>query len=152
MRTETIETTTEKTAEAEVRAAIESWAAAVHARDVGRIMAHYAPDVVAFDAIAALQFKGTAAYEKHWKACFAMCSGPMTFEAHDLEVAASGDVAFGHYLCFCGGTNEKGEEQSGWMRATVCHRRVGGRWRIVHEHFSAPFDPPSGKALFDLKP
>ena len=25
-------------------------------------------------------------------------------------------------------------------------------WRIAHEHFSAPFDPESGKALFDLEP
>ena len=38
------------------------------------------------------------------------------------------------------------------MRATVCFRKTGRAWRIVHEHFSAPFDPESGKALFDLEP
>ena len=152
MRTETIEAATRKTAETEIRAAIEGWTEAVNARDVGRIMAHYAPGVVAFDAIAALRFTGVEAYGTHWKACLAMCAGPMTFEVHDLAVAAKGDLAFSHYLCLCGGTNDKGETQSGWMRATVCHRRIGGRWRIVHEHFSAPFDPASGKALFDLNP
>jgi PhnB protein len=31
-------------------------------------------------------------------------------------------------------------------------RKTNGTWMIVHEHFSAPFDPESGKALFDLEP
>jgi len=152
MRTETIEATTAKAAEDEIRAAIENWAEAVNARDVKRIMAHYAPDVVAFDAIAALQFKGVEAYGKHWKTCLAMCAGPTTFEVHEPAITANGGLAFVHYLCLCSGTNDKGETQGGWTRATVCLRRIGGRWRIVHEHFSAPFDPASGKALFDLKP
>jgi hypothetical protein len=38
------------------------------------------------------------------------------------------------------------------MRASAGLRRRGGKWLIVHEHFSAPFDPASGKALFDLEP
>ncbi|MCC2663201.1 MAG: hypothetical protein K0S35_1123, partial [Geminicoccaceae bacterium] len=45
-----------------------------------------------------------------------------------------------------------GKEQVGWMRATFCCRKTNGRWRIAHEHFSAPFDPESSKALFDLQP
>ncbi len=76
----------------------------------------------------------------------------MTFEAHDLHIEADRDIAFGSYLCFCGGPNEKGEEQSGWMRATVCLRRTEERWLIAHEHYSAPFDPESGKMLLDLEP
>jgi hypothetical protein len=38
------------------------------------------------------------------------------------------------------------------MRVTVCFRNTEGTWMIVHEHFSAPFDPQSGKALLDLEP
>jgi ketosteroid isomerase-like protein len=38
------------------------------------------------------------------------------------------------------------------MRATVCFRKTNGEWMIVHEHFSAPFDPQSGKALCELEP
>jgi len=37
------------------------------------------------------------------------------------------------------------------MRETVGFRRTGRAWRTVHEHFSAPFDPESGKALFELE-
>ncbi|MBL8444372.1 MAG: hypothetical protein JNK52_10035, partial [Zoogloeaceae bacterium] len=44
--------------EAELRTQLEDWARAVRAKDIDRIFAHYAPDIVAFDAIAQLQFKG----------------------------------------------------------------------------------------------
>lgn len=148
MHTETLQTT----ARDEIRAAIDDWIEAVQARDVDRIMALYAPEVVSFDAIVALQFKGWDAYRDHWRACLDMSPGEMVFRVQDLTVTAEREIAFGHYLVNCGGTNDKGELQSGWMRATVCWRRIDGRWRIVHEHFSAPFDFESGKALLDLKP
>lgn len=89
---------------------------------------------------------------KHWEACLALCPGPIVFEIHDLNITAGDDVAFCHFLNRCGGTGENGEEQAAWMRATVCYRKTNGRWLVVHEHFSAPFDMESGKALFDLQP
>jgi uncharacterized protein (TIGR02246 family) len=136
----------------EVRELIDRWVMASRAKDIDRIMSCYAPDVRAFDAIAALQFKGVEAYRKHWEACLAMCPGPMTFEIHHLNITAGDDMAFCHYLGRCGGTDEHGEEKAGWFRVTVCCRKTNGQWRVVHEHFSAPFDPQSGKALLDLKP
>jgi hypothetical protein len=30
--------------------------------------------------------------------------------------------------------------------------KTNGKWMIVHEHFSAPFDPESGKSLLNLEP
>ena len=139
-------------ARAEISGLIDDWGTAVRAKDLDAIFAHYAPDILAFDAIARIQFEGTEAYRKHWQACMAMCPGQMIFEVHDLSVAASGDVAFCHYLSRCGGTGADGEEKAGWMRATAGLRRRDGKWLIVHEHFSAPFDPASGKALLDLEP
>jgi ketosteroid isomerase-like protein len=152
---EEIEMTTGRTKaddEAQIRARIDEWAKAARAKDIDGVMSHYAPDIVAFDAIAALQFRGAAAYRKHWESCFTLCSGPTTFEIHDLDITARNDVAFCHYLFRCGGTGPDGEEHVGWMRVTVCFRKANGTWVIVHEHFSAPFDPQSGKALLDLEP
>ena len=134
-----------------IRALLDDWCRAVNAMEVDAIMGFYAPDIVAFDAIQQLQFKGVAAYGEHWRQCFSSC-GAMVFEIHDLQVAAAGDVGFAHYLARCGGTGPDGTEQKGWMRATVAFREAGGRWQVVHEHYSAPFDPMSGKALFDLQP
>ena len=137
---------------AAIRELIEDWAQAVRASDIDGIMAAYAPDIRSFDAIAQLQFKGADAYRKHWEACIAMCPGPMIFEIHDLAIEAGEDVAFGHYLLKCGTTGEEGKEQTGWTRTTVCWRKRSGRWMVAHEHFSAPFDMVSGKALLGLEP
>lgn len=139
-------------AEADIQALTESWQRAASAGDLAAIMSHYAPDVVAFDAIAALQFKGIDLYRKHWQACLAMCSGPMTFKLHELNIVASDDIAFSHALNRCGGTDKNGEEHASWMRVTTGYRKLNGAWRIVHEHFSAPFDMENCKALLDLQP
>jgi uncharacterized protein (TIGR02246 family) len=138
--------------EAEIRRLIDDWTQAVRASDIDGIMAFYAPEVLSFDAIAQLQFKGAKAYRKHWQACIAMCPGPMIFEVHELGITARDGIAFCHYLSRCGTTAADGKEQTGWMRATVCLRRTGRQWLIAHEHFSAPFDPESGKALLGLEP
>jgi len=144
--------TAKVTAEAEVREVLNSWLKAVKASDVRAITSHYAPDILAFDAIAALQFKGVEAYGKHWEKCLTMCDhGSMIFEIHDLNVVADGNVAFATALTRCGGTDVNGEEKSGWMRMTAGYRRIDGKWKIVHEHFSAPFDMETMKML-DLSP
>jgi uncharacterized protein (TIGR02246 family) len=144
--------TLDLSAEAEIRALIGEWADAARSFDIDRVMAAYAPDVLAFDAIAQLQFKGAKAYREHWQACAAMCPGPMVFEVHDLAVEAGEQIAFGHYLVRCGAIGDDGKEDAGYMRATICCRRVGGGWKIAHEHFSAPFDPASSQALLRLEP
>ena len=134
-----------------VRGLLDAWCRAVNAMDLDAIFDCYTPDIVAFDAILQLRFKGALAYRKHWRECLDGC-GAMRFEIHDLETASAGDVAFAHYLARCGGTGPDGTEHDGWMRATVGCREVAGRWLVTHEHFSAPFDPMSGKSLFELQP
>jgi len=138
--------------EDQVRDLLHSWLRAVQAKDIDGITSHYAPDILAFDAIGHLQFKGVDAYRAHWQSCMELCEGAMTFEMHDLAVTAGADVAFGHYLTRCGGTDADGEEKSCWMRVSVGCRRIAERWTIAHEHFSSPFDMETGKALFDLQP
>jgi uncharacterized protein (TIGR02246 family) len=144
--------TIERTAEAQIRNLLDDWAKAAGTFDIDRVMEAYTPDILAFDAIAKLQFKGANAYREHWQACAAMCPGPMIFEVHDLAIEAGDEIAFGHFLVRCGTIGEDGKEQAGYMRATFCCRRTSGKWKIAHEHFSAPFDPESSKALLGLEP
>lgn len=139
------------TDEMQISELIEDWCTAVRAKNIDAIISHYAPDILAFDAIAQLQFKGVDAYRKHWEACASMCSGPWVFEVHDLDITVGDGVAFCHALNRCGG-GEGAEAKVCWMRMTACFRKIDGKWTVVHEHFSAPFDPQSGKALADLQP
>lgn len=144
-------TTTTATADSEIRAFLDSWQQAVDARDLPALMAHYTPDVIAYDAILALQFEGREAYGRHWQACLDLCPGPMHFSRHGLRIAAAGDVGYCHALVRCGGVDAEGREDAHWTRMTAGLRRVDGRWRIAHEHYSAPFDIATMKVL-DLTP
>jgi uncharacterized protein (TIGR02246 family) len=137
------------TAEAEVRACLDGWVDATRVKDVDRIIAAHAPDTRSFDCHSHFQLKGAAALRKHLEACFPCMQGPMSFEIHDLDVAAHGDVAFAHYVARFGATGLSGQRHTGWLRVTVCLRKIEGRWLIVHDHCSAPFDPESGKAMLD---
>ncbi|MDR6713117.1 ketosteroid isomerase-like protein [Pseudomonas hunanensis] len=137
-------------AETELRQLIDTWMQAVRERDMDGITAPYADDIVAFDAIKALQFKGKAAYRAHWEMCMGMCTGPMIFEMEQLTVHADGDLGLAHWLNRCGPADD--DSQCGFMRASVGYRRSAGQWQVIHEHWSAPFDMETQKALFDLKP
>ena len=138
--------------EAAVRDLLECWAKGVRAGDLERIMACYRPDVVAFDAIAALRFLGAEAYREHWKMCLSFAPGGLRHEFHDMQVAVSGDVAFVHYVAHCGGTGPNGKEDTCWARGTVGLRESAGNWLIVHEHYSMPFDPQTDKVMDNLAP
>jgi uncharacterized protein (TIGR02246 family) len=136
----------------EIQALIDTYREAVIAKDVKELMQMYADDIVSYVAVKALQFRGKAAYRAHWEECMEMCQGAHTFDFAHLNIVADEHIAFAHWLAHCGGTNEQGETQACWMRVTACYRRDAGQWRIVHEHWSAPFDMTSGTALFNLEP
>jgi len=138
-------------ANAELHALLESWLSAVQACDVAAITRHYSRDILAFDAVKQLQFRGVEAYGTHWAECLQMCT-QHSFEMHQLSFEVSGDIAFGHYLAHCGGTDKDGVRSASWARATLGLRREQGQWRIAHEHFSIPFDPATGQLLFDARP
>ncbi len=126
---------------------IEQWKQAVVGGDIDKIVSFYADDIVSFDAVTALQFKGKAAYRAHWEECMKHCPGPGIFEFHELRIVEAQNSAFAHWLAHCGGA-----DKACWMRVTAGYQRINGQWRVVHEHWSAPFDMQSGTALFDLKP
>ncbi|UMZ10493.1 nuclear transport factor 2 family protein [Pseudomonas sp. MPFS] len=138
--------------EARVRSLIDHWRQAVMARDIEQIVSFYADDIVSFDAVGALQFKGKEAYRAHWQACMQVCPGPGIFEFHQLHVQASDELAFAHWLAHCGGTDADGVSKTCWMRVSAAYQCLGGQWQVVHEHWSAPFDMQTGTTLFDLEP
>lgn len=79
--------TSNATVETEVRELVDLWAQAVRSMDIDAIASHYAPDILAFDAIAALRFKGRDAYRRHWEACLAFCpKGGMIFDMKTMKV------------------------------------------------------------------
>ena len=141
-------------ADTEFSGLYERWLAAVRRQDVDTIISFYTDDVVAFDAILALRFQGKQAYGEHWQHCMEFCplgNKEMVFEVRDLKVESNENTAFAHALVHCG-FKEGDKLEASWMRMTSGLRRQGGQWKIAHEHFSSPFEMPSGKAMLHLQP
>jgi uncharacterized protein (TIGR02246 family) len=139
--------------EAQIREVIASWAKAVRAKDVNAVMSHYAEDILLFDLVPPLQYKGEAAYRNNWEEWFATWQGQIGYDIQDLSVTLGDDVAFRHSLNRISGTRTNGEETDVWVRATACYRKIDGKWLITHEHVSVPFYMDgSNRAALDLKP
>jgi uncharacterized protein (TIGR02246 family) len=139
--------------EAAVREVIADWAAAVRAKDVDRVVAHYAADVVSFDLAPPLKYAGREALRKSLSEWFRTFQGPVGYDVHDLSITGSHDVAFCRSLNRITGARTKGEKTDVWVRTTIGCRRAGDTWLIAHEHASVPFYMDgSDRAAIDLKP
>jgi ketosteroid isomerase-like protein len=139
-------------AERELRDLIDERVRAVRERDTATLDAHPAEDVITFDVLPPLNSRGNQATADRLQAWFDGYDGPIDYSAHDVQASAQGDLGFCSYLYHVGGTLKTGDQVNMWVRATLCCRRIDGRWRIVHDHESVPFDPATGQALISLEP
>ena len=139
--------------EAEIRALIEERNRAIRAKDVAAALVGYAADVLSYDLIDPLRHTGREAIARRLEQWFSQFrEGPIGFEMRDLRIVAGGDAAFCHSLNHVDGVTKEGKPIDMWWRATSGFRKLDGRWMVVHEHASVPFDMESGRASMDLKP
>jgi len=138
--------------ESDIRQLLDAAADAVRARNVDALMSNFAPDVLSFDVIDPLQYVGLDEARKRAEAWFASFDGPIGYQVRDLSIATGDDVAFCHSLNQVSATKTDGVKLEMWWRATVCLRRIGGKWKITHQHNSVPFDPRTGGASIELEP
>lgn len=118
-------------AEAEIRAMLEDWAASVQAHDLDGAVKGRSGDIVMFDVPEPLQSNGMDAYRETWRLYF-RDPGSRLFELRETEVVAGGDVAWVRAILRC--TTD--EAPAG--RLTMGLRRVDGAWVVEHEHHSFP--------------
>jgi ketosteroid isomerase-like protein len=141
-----------ETAQEQIRGLIDARVRAIDAKDLDMLMANHAPDVLSFDVINDLQVRGADAVRTRAQNWLAAYPGRIGYGVRDLQITAGADVAFCTYLYHVTGTLQDGGTVSMWVRATVCLQKMGGTWRIVHEHQSVPFDTETGQAALELKP
>ena len=145
-------TTVSSRATDEIAALYDRWAAAIRDKDPAGALSHYSPDIVAFDLIDPLQYEGVEAVKERLQQWFASFSGPLGYEVRDIQVSAGEDVAFSHSLNHVQATTNEGKSLDMWWRATLCYRKVAGKWVVTHSHTSVPFDMSTGGASLGLKP
>ncbi|SCG72460.1 YybH family protein [Micromonospora humi] len=136
----------------ELRDLIEARVAAVARRDAGALAAQQAGDVLAFNVLPPLRLRGADEVAPQTEAWFdAYADGP-GYEVRELHVDADGDLGYCAFLYHVTGRLKSGADVSMWVRATLVCRRRDGRWVVVHDHESIPWDPESGQGLAGLSP
>lgn len=136
----------------ELRELVAERVTAVRAKDPAPLAARQASDVVIFDVLPPLRSRGSAAVGDKTQSWFDGYAGDIGYEVQELEVRASGDVGFCWFLYHVSGTLQAGEEIDMWVRATLGCQRIDGKWQVVHDHESVPFDPATGQAEISLSP
>ncbi|MEE1939664.1 SgcJ/EcaC family oxidoreductase [Streptomyces sp. TRM 70361] len=139
--------------EAQIRALVERWAAAVHRGDMAAVLADHADDIVMFDVPPPYRgVRGIDAYRESWPPFFAWQAQGALFEIDSLDVTAGGDVAFAHALLRCGTPQDLAGRPENRLRLTLGLRKEGGRWTVAHEHHSFPDTSAEEAAASDVRP
>lgn len=138
--------------EAEIRRLIAAWSSALEAKDVDALTADYLPDSVLYDTIPPYKTVGKEAIRAVWANCLPYFPEKFKSEHRDLTIHVAGDVAlvFGlHHFVPTPADHPCGQT---WMRISVGFRRCDGKWKVVHEHVSVPFNPMNNHAWFITNP
>ena len=138
--------------EAQLRQLITDQMSAIGAKDLDRLMTHYAAEVVIFDVKPPFQTTGAEAWRRTWEACLPYFPDSFQTEMRDLSLTVSGDLALAHWLFRLTGMAKDHPAMQTWIRISAGYRRIRGRWQIVHEHASVPFDPETSQAAFTPEP
>jgi ketosteroid isomerase-like protein len=138
---------TQSATEAEIRRQIADQQRAICAKDIDRIMEHYAADVIVFNVKPPFQTRGATEWRREWETSLSHFPASFGVETRDLVVSVSGDLGVAHWLSRF--TGMPGQPR---IRDTAIYQRYEGKWLVVHEHYSVPFDPETSKAVFTLEP
>jgi uncharacterized protein (TIGR02246 family) len=122
----------------EILALIERWAKAVRGEDRAAIREDHDPGILMFDVPPPFQSRGLDAYMATWETFFSCVKKPVVFDFRDVEITAGDDVAFATAVGNCVNIDAQGRREPLQFRLTMGLRKIGGRWRVMHEHHSLP--------------
>ena len=117
--------------------------------DVSAIVSFYADDGVFFEDTIPFQIDKAAlrkGLEDFYKSISAFHGS-----ADSVDVRVTDHLAVVHCIIRNSWTGKSGP-YSQTSRLTEVYVKEGGKWLIWNEHFSVPFDPATGKAVFNAKP
>ena len=129
-------TTDNTSGEAEIRKLIGEWINAHCAKDLDRVMSHYAEDIIVFGVRPPFQTDSKAAWRRVWEEGLTHFPASFQIEIRDFTVAVNGDLGLAHWHMRYIGVPRDHPVGQFWLRSTVGYRKLQGRWLITHEHFS----------------
>ena len=120
-----------------LRRHIEEIGEAIRDKDLDRLMACYASDVVAFD-VARRSTRTARTNIAELRALVRVVRGAIGLRAKGLRIAPGEGAAFCHYLSLITGARPEGRKSGYWVRGTTCSERRDGHWLVTHEHIAMP--------------
>lgn len=145
---------TKENDEAAIRALEDRLVQANRIKDVAMVMDLYAPDtdVLIYDVVPPRQFSSKGNWQQNVTGYFASFDGPAGLEIEELNVTASGDLAYANMIQHFFGKQKAGGQIDLRARVTDVYRKIRGRWYIVHEHVSVPVNISNGQADLQSRP
>lgn len=139
-------------AEDEVRREFEAWFRDAAAKDLDAVMSKIAEGVVSYEHEAPLRYVGVDAVREVCRQGFELARGQFRWDIPDLEIIVRGDIAVTWGLNHMWAQEPGQEPVESWSRGTRVFQKIDGRWQMIHQHVSYPYDPETGQAKTDLKP
>ncbi|AVT31180.1 DUF4440 domain-containing protein [Plantactinospora sp. BC1] len=136
---------TQTGAEQEIRREFAEWFRDSAAKDLDAVMTKIAPDVVSYEHAAPLVHRGADAVREVCRQGFELAEGDFRWDVPDLEVVVRDDIAVTWGLNRMRVQEPGSEPVETWSRGTRVFRKVDGRWQMIHQHVSFPFDPSTGQ-------
>jgi ketosteroid isomerase-like protein len=136
----------------ELRALFHKWFRAASAKDIDGAVKPIADDIVSYEHEAPLQYVGLQNVRQVCQRGFDAVSDDFSWNVPDLKIIISGDLAVTWGLNRMRSQQAGGSSTESWSRGTRIFRRIGGEWKMIHQHVSFPYDPQNGNAATDLRP
>ncbi|MFY1699925.1 YybH family protein [Solwaraspora sp. WMMA2101] len=130
------------TAEQEIRRLHQDLFDATAAKDLDRLTAPIADDIVSYEHQQPLQYVGLDAVREVCRAGLdAAGTGTVNWAVPDLRIVVDGDLAVAWGLNHVQLKPADATPSDSWSRGTRVFQRQGGAWRMVHQHLSWPSGP-----------
>lgn len=128
---------------AEVSKVLDRWSDALRVKDMNVFSECYADDVRVFDL--ETQLTGFSKLQALWESCLPHFPNPIGVHREDVRISATDEMAVATFYSRLTGMTTDHQAVKAWMRTTVCLQNLGGKWKIIHDHFSMPVDFASEK-------
>lgn len=129
----------------EVLAQIELWDQAVMSTDISALADQCCPHMSMFDVSS--QLNNLEEYKTEWEKFSPYFMDGMQISRREMKLHTSETLAVLHCLSKVEHSALKGQLQMPWCRTTLCLKKMGDQWRVVHQHISMPVDLITGKAV-----
>ncbi|MGO9061789.1 MAG: YybH family protein [Candidatus Binataceae bacterium] len=121
----------------------------VFATNTDQVMEYYDKEIVFYDYVPPLQYKGASAVRRRLDNVFNNAKD-VKGEIVELNVVTDGKIGVAYSIQRFRWNDREGKPIEGTWRVTDVLHKVKGQWKVFHSHNSVPVDPVTDKGQMNL--